>query len=107
MSDLPTVSLAGQPYPVKLLVLRQVRIVQPRMQKLSKMDVRAVTEENFDDLIEIIYQAVCPSLEDKSRDAFMNMPITLPEMLAALPVIAQQSGMVRADTSGEARAGNP
>lgn len=104
MTDHPSITLAGKHYPVKPLVIRQLRVVVPALMRLKTMNLSAVTQDHMDDLIEITYQAVCPGHEPPlTRDAFMSMPIAMPELLAALPVIAEQSGMLKKDASpGEA-----
>lgn len=104
MTDLPTVILGGQQYPVKPLVLKQLRIVEPAWARLRHNN-GITTEQQMDDLIEIVYQAVAPAQTPPlTRDAFTSLPISTSDLVAALPVIAQQAGMTgKAGATGEAQ----
>ena len=48
----------------------------------------AITEAQFDDLVEMAYLAVCPCQPGLSRDAFTDLPIKAIELMLAIPVIA-------------------
>jgi hypothetical protein len=106
--DFPTVTLAGRQWPVKPLVLKQLRIVEPAWARI-KTAKGAVTETLMDDLIEISYQAIAPGADPKiTRSEFTDLPVSLPEMIAALQTIAAQAGMIVKDApAGEVDAGNP
>lgn len=103
LSDHPTVTLAGKQYPVKPLVLRQLRIVVPAVMRLKSINLAEITEQQIDDLAEIAYQAVAPSQQPPlSRDAFLGMAVTPMELIESLPVVARQSGMMKDASPGEA-----
>ena len=106
-SEYPTVTLAGTHYPVKPLVVKQMRVVVPAMMRLQSLKLSTITEDQITDLVEICYQAVCPCQDKLTRDDFTNLPITPWELLDALPIIASQTGMLKKDAApGEAPAGN-
>lgn len=109
MSDFPTVALAGKVWPVKPLVVLQLRVVVPAIMRLTKMVPTSITEEQYADLIDVVYQGVAPAQTPPlKKDEFMAMSITLREMIAALDVIMAQAGLIRkADAPGEAVAGSP
>ncbi|MCE9561886.1 MAG: hypothetical protein K8U57_07515 [Planctomycetes bacterium] len=109
MENLPAVTLAGQAFPVKPLVIYQLRVVVPAILRLTNMVPTAITEEQYADLTEVVYQAIAPAQSPPlSRDGFMNMPVSLAEMIASLDVIAEQAGLVRrAAPLGEAEAASP
>ena len=105
-SSLPTIRLAGEDYPVKPLVVKQLRVVVPALMRLRGARLVSITEEQFDDLVEIAYQAVCGCKPGLTRDAFTDLPVKAIELMEAITVIAIQSGMVEeTPTPGEAQAG--
>ena len=105
-SEYPTITLAGQAYPVKPLVVKQLRIVVPAMLRLRNAQFDSITEGQFDDLVEVAYQAVCPCQQSLTRDAFTNLPIKTMELMGCIPFIAQQAGMMAKESeSGEVPAG--
>ena len=94
MSDLPTIRLGGKDYPVKPLVLRQLKIVDPAWARMRK-DPQITMPETWDDIIEIVYQSIAPSCEPPmTRAAFLDLPITKLELYASLKTIATQAGMI-------------
>lgn len=108
MTNLPTISLAGKDWPVKPLVILQLRIVVPAVMRIKGMSPTSITEEQYNDLIEIVYQAVAPGQEPPlKKDEFMAMPVTLKQMMEALDVILLQAGLVQNASPGEAAAGSP
>lgn len=94
MSDLPTIRLGGKDYPVKPLVLRQLKVIDPAWARLRK-DPQMSTPEAWDDAIEIVYQAIAPGCEPPmARAAFLDLPITKGEIYGSLKTIAEQGGMI-------------
>jgi hypothetical protein len=105
-SGLPTIRLAGKDYPVKPLVVKQLRVVVPAMMRLRGARLETITQEQFDDLVEMAYMAVCPCQTGLTRDEFTDLPIKAIELMEAIPVIAAQSGMLKEKSEpGEAQAG--
>jgi hypothetical protein len=104
----PSIRLAGQDYPVKPLVVKQLRVVLPALMRLRSARLDSITQEQFDDLVEIAFQAVSSSQPQLTRDAFTDLPVRAMELMAAIPVVATQSGMVGEESPpGEAAAGPP
>ena len=103
MTDFPTIRLGGKDYPVKPLVLRQLKVIDPAWARLRK-DPQMTTPESWDDAIEIVYQAIAPGCEPPmARAAFLDLPISKLEIYESLVIIAQQAGMVTKDPQpGEA-----
>jgi len=113
----PRVTLADKQYPVPLLVPRQQRIVIPKLLALmrsmainGKIDPTNLTTDQFDDLLDLVYVALTRGTPDLKREDFMEMPTTLLELIDAMNVIAEQTGMMKRGASsvasGEALAGN-
>lgn len=106
--EYPSIRLAGQDYPVKPLVVKQLRVVVPALMRLRLARLDSITQEQFDDLVEIAFQAVSSSQPTLTRDAFTDLPIRAMELMNAIPVVAKQSGMVGEESPpGEAAAGSP
>src|SRR5262245_49240442 len=108
-TEFPTVRLAGKDYPVRPLVISQLRKVVPAMMRLGGMTPKSITEEQYDDLIEVVYQAIAPAATPPiSRADFMNLDASLPEMIEAINVVMKQAGLVQRNAAaGEAPAANP
>lgn len=104
----PTITLAGRDYPVRPLVVRQLRVVVPAMIRLRHARMDAITQEQFDDLAEIAFQAVSAAAPGLTREAFAELPVRALELMAAVPVVAAQAGMTsEGPAPGEAPAGRP
>ena len=106
MSDTPTVTLAGQEWPVKPLVIMQLRSVVPAIMRLKDMTPTTITEDQYNDLIDIVYQSIASSQTPPlKKEDFMALPVTLLEMITSLDVITTQAGLTRkASDTGEAQA---
>ena len=97
----PAITLAGRAWPIPLLAPRQNRIVVPGL-----MDLGARPETQYDTLLDIAFAALTRGHPALARDAFDDWPVATWELLDALPVIAWQTGLMRAarGTKGVARA---
>lgn len=111
-ADAPKVKLGGKDFAIPVMTIRQNRVVDPLI--LSLLPVFAVWQTDkaaaltslgsreYDALIEIAYQGVRSGQPEFDREKFLDLPVTLPELIAAFPVIAQQTGVFE---RGEAVAG--
>ena len=115
--DTPSVTLGGKQWPVPKLAVKQNKIIDPlilgflpvfaewtsdRASALSKID-----GPKYNDLLNIAYVAIRKA-SDIKRDDFEELPITLPELIAAFGIIAQQTGIFQRAEPGEAPGvGNP
>lgn len=101
--ELASVTLGGQLWPVPVLNAKQNKIIDPLILGLLPLfsgwqDDRAGTLAKFgaaqyDALLEIAYVAVSRMQPDLTRAAFLDLPITLPELIVAFGIIAQQTGI--------------
>lgn len=112
----PTVTLAGKDWPVPMLAPRQNRHVVPAIIKLgpkfanlgnlktvSSVYAR-VDEDVYGALLDACFWALRRAHPAMERDEFEDMPVTTNELMLALPVIAQQTGMIKKATAAEAAA---
>ena len=49
--------------------------------------------EQYDDLLEIAFVAITRAQPEITREKFLDLPITLPELIAAFSLIAGQTGV--------------
>jgi hypothetical protein len=111
----PVVLLGGKSWPVPVLAAKQNRLIDPLILSLIPVFAQWQTdkagaltklgEKEYDALVEIAFQAIRRAAPDVKRDEFMDLPVTLPELIAAFSVIAQQTGVFARSTPGEAMAG--
>src|SRR5438270_7687216 len=85
-----TIIIAGTEWPVPLLAPRQNRIVVPALMALG-----GEPHAQYDRLLDIVFAALTRAHASLARDEFENWPIATHELLAALPVIAKQTGLLR------------
>jgi hypothetical protein len=111
----PTVALGGQVWPVPMLAARQNRVIDPLILSLLPVFSEWQTDKaaalsmlnakHYDALQEIAFQAILRAHPKFTREQFLDLPVTLPELIAAFPVIAQQTGVFERTDPGEAGAG--
>jgi hypothetical protein len=102
----PTVTLGGQVFAVPPLAARQNRVIDPLILNLipflassrgdNALGVTALTTEQYDALQEICYVAITRASPKFTREQFLDLPVSLQEMIVAFPVIAQQTGLFKA-----------
>lgn len=105
----PRVTLAGKAWPVPKLGIAQNIVVGPivarRMKQLATISGAAsldvLSEDMIQDLAMAAFQALRRGHGDLRRAEFDEMPIDIMELVTALPVIAQQTGLYRAAKAGE------
>jgi hypothetical protein len=111
-----TILLAGHTWPVPLLAAKQNKIIDPlilsllplffRWQSDKSAALAALGASEYNALLEIAFQAIRPCHPEITREQFLDMKVTLPELIAAFSIIAQQTGVFQKATVGEAVAGN-
>jgi hypothetical protein len=112
----PTVLLAGRLWRVPALTAKQNKIVDPlilsllpifsKWQSDKSAALGGLGADQYNALLEIAFQAIRMACPELTREKFLDMRITLPELIAAFTVIAQQTGIFQKADPGEAVAGN-
>lgn len=95
-ADCPVIIIAGRAWPVPLLAPRQNRIVVPLL---------VAGRADYDSLSTVVFTALTRAHPALSRREFDEWPMPYYELVDALPVIAQQTGVVKPHgprTSGSA-----
>lgn len=92
------VVLAGRNWVMADLAPRQLRKVVPAVLALSTVrDPEDLDEANIDRLLDALYYALTRNYPDLTRDEFLDLPIKLPEIFAALPALAVAAGVEPAE----------
>lgn len=104
--------LGGNDFRVPLLVARENRIIDPIILKLLPVfaqwqEDRAgalakIGAEEYNALHEITFVAIGREHKELKKEQFLDLPITLSELIAAFNVIAQQTGIFQKSTEGGA-----
>jgi hypothetical protein len=93
------ITLAGRNWVMADLAPRQFRKVIPAVLGLA-----AVTRpEDFDEagidrLLDALYYGLTRNYPDLAREEFLDLPIKLAELVAALPALAKAAGIERRET---------
>ena len=96
-----TVRLAGREWFVAPLSLRQILAIADFVPKLSAISVEQLSGERLAPLAEVVWHGLRRVHPTLSRDEFFDLPITIGELVAALPVVIEQAGGRRLDADGE------
>lgn len=102
--DGAAVALGGRTWVMADLAPRQFRKVIPAMLGLGAVQKpEDLDETQIDRLLDAIYHALTRNYPDLTRDEFLDLPITLKELIQALPALAMAAGIERreAPASGE------
>jgi hypothetical protein len=111
----PQVKLGDRLWAVPQLAARQNKIIDPLILSLLPIFVRWQRDKasaladigapQYEALQEIAFQAIRRAQPDITREQFLDLPVSLPELVAAFPIIAQQTGVFERGAPGEAMAG--
>jgi hypothetical protein len=99
--DSPQVTLGGRSWPVPPLAVRQNRVIDPLILSLlptfaaldAEQAALRLQAKEYDALLLIAYTALTRAHPQLTREAFDEMPITLPELIGAFETIARQTGL--------------
>lgn len=99
----PVITLGGKEFSIPLLAARQNRVITPIVIRLIPLfesfatagakALSSVGEKQYDDLQEIAYIALTRKHPDLNRNAFLDLPININELVSAFDVICRQTGI--------------
>ncbi len=110
----PVVTLAGREWFVPILAMRQARVVVPGLMRLMPVlqslqggDAAAMAlldEATYDAILNVVHAALTRAYPALTREAFLDLPASTPELIAALAVVTRQTGFFKPaeDAAGEA-----
>ena len=99
MTDTATITLGGKPFKVAPFTFAQLRVIVPGF---TLTGGRLLTSESWEHAATVLVSALSASHPEITRESLDEMQIQVPEVFAALNVIAEVSGLV---PKGEAKAG--
>jgi hypothetical protein len=117
---IPRVTLAGKQWPIPMMAPKQNAIVVPTILKIvpnvlsandgkGKFDLArfaaVMTEEAYRGLITIVWMALTRGHSALTRAEFEEMPIGTMELVLAVLIIAQQTGVIKPGKPGDIRTG--
>ncbi len=92
LSGAKTVRLGGLDWIVAPLSLRQILAIADFVPKLSAIGVDTLSGERLTPLAEVLWHGLRRAHPRLTRDEFLDLPITIAELVAALPVVIEQAG---------------
>ena len=117
----PVIVIAGKEWPVPLFAPRQNRLIVPSLTEmmptlarilsaLELKDSQAITQigistAEYDRFLEVAHMALTRACPELSKDDFLDMAVETGELLMAIPVIMQQTGMFKKAAPGELKPG--
>ena len=97
-----TVHLGGRSWAIPHLPFRAIKKIQPILFQLyaelgggeaSAMSFARFTEAQLDCLSEAAYLAIAAVDKELSREAFLDLPFSIGELMLAFPAIARAAGL--------------
>ena len=92
LSQARSVQLGGRQFHVAPLSLRQILAIADHVPKLSGITLDNVSGERLMPLAEVLWQGLRRAHPGLTREEFFDLPITIPEIFAAVPVVIEQAG---------------
>lgn len=105
MSGARTVRLGGHDWLVAPLSLRQIIAIADFVPKLAAINAESLSGERIVPLAEVLWHGLRRAHPRLTRDEFFDLPITIAELVAALPVVIEQAGGRRIDAAETAATG--
>jgi hypothetical protein len=97
------VRLGGCDFHIAPLSLRQILAIADYVPKLSGIGAENMSGERLAPLAEVLWHGLRRVHPKLTRDEFFDLPITIAELVAALPVVIEQAGGRKVET-GESTA---
>jgi hypothetical protein len=86
------VRLGGRDFYVAPLSLRQILAIADYVPKLSGITAETMSGERLMPLAEVLWHGLRRAHPSLTRDEFLDLPITVAELVGALPVVIEQAG---------------
>ena len=93
------VRLAGRDFYVAPLSLRQILAIADYVPKLSGIAMDNLSGERLSPLAEVLWHGLRRAHPRFTRDEFFDLPITIAELVAALPTVIEQAGGRKVDAA--------
>ena len=93
------VRLAGRTFYIAPLSLRQILAIADYVPKLSGITAETMSGERLSPLAEVLWHGLRRAHPGLTREEFFDLPMTIAELVAALPVVIEQAGGRRVDAA--------
>jgi hypothetical protein len=97
LTNARTVRLGGREWTVAPLSLRQILSIADFVPKLSGISADSLSGERLMPLAEVLWHGLRRAHPRLTHDEFLDLPITVAELVAAIPVVIEQAGGRRAE----------
>lgn len=94
-----SVRLAGRDFHIAPLSLRQILAIADYVPKLSAITAENMSGERLSPLAEVLWHGLRRAHPSLTREEFFELPISIAELVAALPVVIEQAGGRRVDAA--------
>lgn len=99
----PTITLAGKKWPVPPLAIKQLRIIIPASTVIGELRKgQGVSPAQMGAILNVVHTALTRAHPGFPADEFDEMEISLPELMEAVPIILEATGMKRPPKEGAA-----
>jgi hypothetical protein len=98
-----SVRLGGREFHVAPLSLRQILAIADHVPKLSGITAENLSGERLLPLVEVVWHGLRRAHPALTREEFFDLPVTIAELVGALPVVIEQAGgkRIEAENAGE------
>jgi len=93
------VRLGGRDFHIAPLSLRQILAIADYVPKLSAIGPENLWGERLAPLAEVLWHGLRRAHPKLQREEFFDLPITVAELVAALPVVIEQAGGKKVDAA--------
>jgi len=101
-----SVRLGGRDWLVAPLSLRQILAIADYVPKLSAIGTESLSGERLTPFAEVVWHGLRRAHPALTRDEFFDLPVTIADLVAALPVVIEQAGGRKVETAaGDTAAG--
>lgn len=100
-TDSRTITLAGTEYSIPYFPTKTLRIVtEPCLRAIASIRANsAASAETIDDMNLCIFEGIRSALPDFTQEQYDALRVKVPELIRALAVIAEQTGLMTRDGS--------
>jgi hypothetical protein len=99
LADARKVRLGGRDFQFPPLSLRQILAIADQVPKLAAITADNISAERLMPAAEVVWHGLRRAHPTLTRDEFFDLPITIAEMFAALPVVIEQAGGRKVDAA--------
>jgi hypothetical protein len=99
LSTARLVRLGGNDFYIAPLSLRQILAIADYVPKLSGLTAENLSGERLIPLAEVLWHGLRRAHPGLTRDEFFDLPVTIAELVAALPAVIEQAGGRKVDAA--------